>query len=528
MSKKKSKIQGHNFRSPITRLEFAQTHYFNEQYDTDFFYVGIANDILKLLNNRLKDQEIPTYATRKRTAITIAAHLEDLISGSHIWDAFLSLYQKMYNRPFPFYDVTEDPTYQLKGIPSMSSLRFLLWYEFNNAEPDIFLNPKNPFIELFASEIGMIITSKEEEIPESYFRPCIRSEKESDLPAIYQIRHLCQWLTSNCYLTRAHDYRSLFEDAQEMFNPIFDSMNQKDPEKLLYSISTYIPFNTKIGPLALYPYEWLAEIIALEPLPSEKKYIKILREFKSQPVDFYQLKKVNKKSALLETVSGHEINLSAETFKDGIIPDFYTAQSTMETSLIYYDKAWGINGIAICPLPAELFGKIKQAYTYNQQYQQSNYDYYFKKLGKRIGVAKDYQSLVRLIPELENASTPHQHELNIDPSYLKDAKYILYFLNNDGNLTLIPDLGVALKIDDNPYYDPKLARSRGIMLLLNTELADQEFRNYIVEHNLIPEAAINSTESSEAGLRILQENIGFISRLPMRDTLNFSPALSSL
>ena len=114
MAKAKSKSNS-NRKKPasasniIARLEFSETHFKAATLPTDFYYVGLANRLLAVIH-KVMDDEVPGHLDmKKRMAITLACYVEDLVSGSGIWGAFMSLYRKKYKKRMPFYDINEHP-----------------------------------------------------------------------------------------------------------------------------------------------------------------------------------------------------------------------------------------------------------------------------------------------------------------------------------------------------------------------------------------------------------------------------------
>ena len=98
---------------------------------------------------------------------------------------------------------------------------------------------------------------------------------------------------------------------------------------------------------------------------------------------------------------------------------------------------------------------------------------------------------------------------------------MLYFVNQNGTITLLPGWGSSVKIKDNPYYDEEEAKHDGLALIFNHSLSTPEMRNYIIKNKLIPDAALTSVISPEAGRELFQNNISFFNDYSDRDTMPF-------
>ena len=92
---------------------------------------------------------------------------------------------------------------------------------------------------------------------------------------------------------------------------------------------------------------------------------------------------------------------------------------------------------------------------------------------------------------------------------------------SDGTMSILPGWAGCVKIKDNPYYDAEDAAQDGISLIFDQSLSSPEMREYIINKKLIPDAALNSVISAEAGRKLFQKNIRFFNDYCNRDSMTF-------
>lgn len=503
----------------ITRREFAACHFGGAELPSDMFYVGVANRILPLILKCLSGAGFFSTGTCRHLALTLTCYVEDLVAGSGIWAAFTSLHNKKYGKPLPFYNLREDSTvYPYDDeLPSFHAVRFLCWYVLNDSDPETMLNPNNPGIRTLAMVLMPELTGAYDEAPETPARLMLMPEEEIGVPLFYQIRNLCTWLCDRCYLTRIADMEALTDDFNEIMSGVYQTMDCVEESAEIYNADVFTAMNALIGPLALPAHKWLAEIVNLYHESEEEQFLPVLDAMKSRPYQLYRYESVSESEAVLETVDGDKLTLSAYTMPgERFAPEVEAGDSAL-MSLVSYDGAWVMNGLGVQALPAEAFSDARKASREKSEQSREVYKYHMKRFHKaRIGVCGSYEEYMKL------AFGDNAPEGHIDADVAEDirhARNILYFLNTDGTVSILPDFAQAVKIKDNPYYDPKEARSLGLSLILNHDLTTPEMREYIITHKLIPDAALNSAVSPEAGRKLFQQNIGFFNDYASRDTL---------
>ena len=147
-----------------------------------------------------------------------------------------------------------------------------------------------------------------------------------------------------------------------------------------------------IGPLAIPAYEWLAEIVDLYHEEEEEQYLPLLREIKSLPYQYYKYKKVDTQTAILVSLEGQEMSMSATTLPGEKFSSEVKEGMSALMSLVWFDGAWVMNSIGLQALPEEAYDTALKNYREKQDNDNNTYHYLMKNLkNKRLGVYADYK-----------------------------------------------------------------------------------------------------------------------------------------
>ncbi len=505
---KNKKIYGVNQKNRrlISRLDFSNGHYLKSQFDSDMYYVGVANELSSMLSQAL---DKPSQV--KELSLILTHYLEDLVSGTGIWQAFVSLCRKKYGRSLPFYEIEESNSLD---FPCQQAVNFLLWYYMDGIRENTFVNPQNPFIEELATMITHYLLIAYDEAPDEALVTGFSGDDESIVPLYYQVRNYCLWLCEDCYLTKMKDFDEMVYSLADELAALFGE--DVDDDQIVYGAHSYLPFNSKIGPVNVSVLDWLKEILICEEDVNTPEIAGLIQEMQSIKYNVYKYEKVGEDWATLIDVEGNnKYELSAFTLPDMLMPSNVKEGDSCITSLVYYNGKWNVNGISSLDMDGKAFDEFKENFKREKTGKKATYDYLMKKLNNNpIGVVSDFEELSTL---LELPEEDYNVGTDIDQSSWTE---ILYFINKDSAISLLPDCAGCVKIKGNKMYDKERAKQEGVSLILNTNMSTEEMRNYLIDNNLIPDAAIKSIISEEAGHKLFQENISFLNDYASRDDLS--------
>lgn len=503
----------------ITRLEFCATHFNAGQFPSDMFYVGLANRIYPVIHKVFSAQPGFTAEVSRRMAVVLACYVGDLVAGSGIWVAFISLYKKKYGNSFPFYNIREQTSFfpYSDEYPSFHAVLFLLWYVADGVNPEMVLNPNNPALRMLAMALMPDLAKAFDDAPDTPARPVLMPEKETGIPLFYQIRNLCAWLCDHCYLTRINDWKKATNDFEDFIGHVLRAAGCEDPGAEEYALESYLPMNALIGPLAIPAYEWLAEIVALYHEPEEEVFIPLLAGLKSRPYEYYRYVTVGESEVVLEDTDGTRLTLSASTMPgEKFSPETAPGKSAL-LSLVFLDGVWLMNGLGLHALSPGIYEECRNAHFEKATQRKETYRYLMKAFGRqRMGVCGSYEEYIRLAYGDNAPDAKVEPELFAD---IRDAGNLLYFLNTDGTVSILPGWATCVKVKDNPYYDEEEASHDSLALIFDHSLSTPEMREYIIKNRLIPDAGLSSVISVEAGRRLFQKNIRFFNDYSGRDTM---------
>lgn len=93
------------------------------------------------------------------------------------------------------------------------------------------------------------------------------------------------------------------------------------------------------------------------------------------------------------------------------------------------------------------------------------------------------------------------------------AKNITLFIQSTNHaIATIPDLADGICDKRNPYYNKKTAEKTALSILFDPDSMPGVAVRYLIQHNMIPDAAINSLKGSDYGRQLVQDNIDFLAR----------------
>lgn len=495
----------------IPTVEWRHVHPVMMECASDMYYTQLSSTIATLLKNRIGDKLGFDNDEYKDLGITIAAYLEDKVSNLNIWNSFISLYRKKYDNSYPFYDIDGEEMYD--DEPNFSDIRFLLWDSLNQASPDSFINPLTEPIKLLAKEIYELLSEEYETAPET---PEMRDyildiEKYND---VMQIRELCKWVVSSSYMLCSRDIPSHYEELSKNFSLITEGM---DEMMKLYFFMNYLVMNTSSGPLDLYPWEYLAEMLELSGEEKLMAKATMLRDIKALSVLPYKALKRETEGVVVKDVKGESITISYDMLTKDAAKDI-DRNDVLMTTLYYCNGEWNINGASSIVKSDVAFNGFVKDYKERMKQQKLAKEYYLKKnSGSPIGIEYSFEDFKSKFG-LDNIPDKSPEQMS---QQMNDAKDILYFINDDGTLSLLPGCGDVVNLPGNALYDKEEAVKKAAQLILNDEASD-EMRMYLIDNGLIPDARLSGALPDEEAKAWFKKYASFINCCCHSDSLHFN------
>jgi len=229
---------------------------YSKQAPTDFYYLNLTNDIHQALVKSDLDlfiSEINGEEGLANVCCALASYIEDLVSGTNVWNTFLRCHRKQYGKWLPFYPTDE----YFEGEPNWQDVAFLLWYVVSIGDKDGFNNPHYRFYETAAVELIELLGRAYEEAPENEtLRACYLLDE--DLDDYYPIQGLLDKILSSTYLFCLDTGVLMLDQGLDLIKE-----RREDPNLPMILYETRIGFTHTSGTklMAMAANEWAAEIL---------------------------------------------------------------------------------------------------------------------------------------------------------------------------------------------------------------------------------------------------------------------------
>jgi hypothetical protein len=229
---------------------------YEKQVVTDTYYLKLSNEVKQAILSCDESFMLSYYINDEETnllACLLTSYFEDLISGTNLWNSFVRIHKRMYDKYLPFYS----PEEYFEEEINKDDIQFLTWYFLNLLQNEKFIHPINDFIEYISEGIYEVFDKKWDEAPENTHLAKYYSLDENETN-YYIARELIDNILFNSYLFypdtafRFHEkLKNLIKKREVDDNLAMYANDLKDN-----SIHT---FHTQL--LALSGKEWAAEVL---------------------------------------------------------------------------------------------------------------------------------------------------------------------------------------------------------------------------------------------------------------------------
>lgn len=236
---------------------------YNKTAQTDLYYLEICNEIHDKIyenNFHLPLQDFVRGEGISLFCIFLTSYLEDVISGSEIWNSFIKKHKELYGKPLPFFDTEKD---YIEGEVNIQDVKFLIWYFINSVNKNVLLNPNDDFVQNLAEKLFDIIETEYEYAPEN--RLLRDSYQINSTKDYYEARKLLDNILTKTYLFFPDTGLAILHQEAEIIQ------SGKRVETALNDNRDYFVLNAKTSLLALSAKEWANAILG-ENTPLAKAF----------------------------------------------------------------------------------------------------------------------------------------------------------------------------------------------------------------------------------------------------------------
>lgn len=506
-------VKARNIFIPVK--DWREVHPMGVVCESDAYYAKLAGRIAGILKVMIGKGVDCTEEDLKTIAIDIVAYFEDKLNGINLYNAFLAAYRERFGRNCPFYDA--DPADLLDAEPNREDIRFLLWQRLNYMNPDTLLNPVNPAIGEMAEKICAILDDEFESAPDSpeLYDAIYSPENFRDL---IKLRTLCGWITGRAYLTAVWDMESCFEEIYRIYTNYIDDKKELSSNMLAYGVEAYFSFNVKCGPLALTPQKWLGKMLELSEEKELREFAPVLEAMRTYTILPYEITSVGKDGFEVINLAGETMRMKFDPLPEATWKNIREGHILIG-ALVEFERFWRVNGMStFTPQPEKLSEEIKLYLDKKKELAETYRIQVEKNGGSQIGVAGDWKEFVSRF-DLDKAN-----DMSVDKSLRKEVegkKNLLYFINTNSNMSLLPGRATAVAIPDNPYYDKREAEKLSSIMLIDNNSTD-ELRDYLINNHLLPDARLAGPYPDDEAKEWFAANAPFLAVLTHTDEVEFN------
>ena len=449
-------------------------------YPTDSYYTKLANRLLDDFCSTGIDLEENTENILRYASITLTCYLEDVVADSGQWRAFSYQCQQMFGWPVPVYHDNKEEYYP--DEPSMMAVRFLIWHAATEMD-DIWWKPGLPEFDTLAHSAYNLLMEEFEKAPvNEQLSLDIDKMLDDAYGDFYRMRIALTWLFSYCYITRSEAGELLLGNQIEKANDIM-----KDSSMCLYYASNQCIFAYKIGPLALYPKDYLA---ALARIRNKKSLSDILDAVEVFPTNTFQMK-VSEDGRTIDLLCTNgktlKINRDEVTLKDKEIARF----DGCVASFVSFRNEWKLNGV-LTPLEGciDRWDKlVKEDPDYMpEEHANADADWFLRLTNERQMLffgdwdeTKDY-----LVSKLKFT----EEGMQVFNGNVKTDQGTMLFIDKDDSYNCLQftfGFNESIKAPDNPFYDADTAREEAVEMLWNDDCVGTGAMLYMLDRGLLPD-----------------------------------------
>lgn len=187
-------------------------HAYQGRSEADRYYLQVANEVHDALSTLWFDEEETDALIKpeiiKTLSMYLTCYLEDIVSGTKLFDAFRKEHQAIYGNMLPFFNDAELTDYYPEDINPQDIL-VLSWLFFSERNPHLFLDKEGRLIALVTDLAYAVLEEHYETAPENTL---LQKEYTLAQDAGYlEVRNYAEKVIATNYITGGYYYNSLMQ-----------------------------------------------------------------------------------------------------------------------------------------------------------------------------------------------------------------------------------------------------------------------------------------------------------------------------
>ncbi len=471
---------------------------YKKQTKTDSYYLRICNKVKQTITKNYKAVvPLKSYLIDKDIDVLscfLTSYFEDLISDTNIWNTFIKLHKRLYNKQLPFFDLTE---YYEEEI-NEQDVSFLIWYFLNTIQDKQYIEVTNNFIVEIAENVMTVFDEEWDYAPENeHLKTCYQINE--NIENFYHARDLIDTLLYKTYLF----HTDCFIDLQMANYEITQAYeHDKHIDLLLYENRNLLLHKTFTRLLSLTGKEWVAELLGSKHALYDD-FLNIATSGKS----FFFYKGRDEDNQVFEHIaSGKKFNVTNKSFQDTEFTKI--TDKIILMSIIRWKNEWWFSGaFAEQSYDEELVNRLRKSEKSRNEFKvlDGNEEKTNELLEKKLAVFKDctngspiaflssenaakfyakyFESLSAINAISEEQKATIEQFLNSD-SYKKEAeesKSQIVFFNPKKGVEVAFFTSSAFPMPENPYFKEEESEEDISNLLFNTHISP-ELANFCIDN----------------------------------------------
>lgn len=476
------------------------THPNSIKCGSDSFYARIASEIYADFYVIRTEGNIPdgTYFV---AAQSIAAYLEDIISGTQVWQAVRNIYKRTYGAQLPFYEV--DPEDYFDDDINIQDIKLLCWQALSRCgiEEDRAFSPISQLVSKM-SEIAFDILVENFDSAPRATRVAALIKKTLQSDEYYQIRTLALWLSTKNPLTATPFSR---EDILDSADDTFDTLSEKfedgnfDYEAAVYFEECNRAWLKYMSLLGCYTRTILSELASLHKMPAAAEKISTVKRY---PSDNYIIEDTKGSHIIVRNMVGKKMNVVRNSFGKGV--DWDTSKSAV-MSLVKFGDEYYQNGLCTFYSSAPKSKSEVRLSKFPDHIYDMIESFVRKMRGRRIFYCKTLEEVSDIINQFTGAIP--KEEFDKIPFH---HNYLLMLSSTDGPM-IMTDWCPVFEDKKNPFFGliPKNLLGDEQFTFIGEARLPDDIIEYIVSHKLLSKAYMIAYQGKRVGKAIVQDNLAF-------------------
>lgn len=486
-------------RIPVS--DWAGTHPGGMSCGSDRFYAKLASDIYAEFSILNQDGLMPD-GTPYAAAMSIAAYLEDIVSGTCVWQAIRNIYKRTYGAQLPFYEVDPDDYYD--DDINIQDIKLLIWQAISRCGEAIgsVYSPISQAVDVMSEIAFDILVDRFDSAP-SASRVNESINKIFRKGDYFEVRSLGLWLNMYNPLTASPFGREDIEnEAKDLLDTLEEKFSKMNPDinQALYFTEANDSWLDYVSLLGCSTAKLLSELASLHGYTAlSERIIKV----KKLPMMIYSIEEVSGKTITVKDLLGRTRIVDKNSFGKGSV---WKIGNGIAVTLVKYGDTYSVNGLCtFLPVPPEKKGEILLTEITEGQLEAFK-KFIHKNRGRKLYYCKTRRDISDI---LETVGWPTKPEDLEKPD--SQTNYLLAISETEGP-SIFPGDCAIFNDKANPFFGtiPKDQLGDDQMSFVFNSVIPDDLVDYIVDHNLLSKACIFTSQGKRVGHKIVQDNLRFL------------------